>query len=177
MPNPYLGLYFFFFLNDPAPPEFYPFPLPGALPFGRRKRVSRGGQHGVARGRGNLPPPIGHLAAASPANGGAGGDVREGQLRHQEGHHHGLRDLVVNRQQRDGIQRGQPRHGDDRPQPRQAVGHPHQRLRPREEYRGQQRRPDQRKLDSPRPPRGERGDQPQDRHGGGSIPRSEEQTS
>src|ERR1035438_6256821 len=23
---------FFFFLNDPAPPEFYPFPLPAALP-------------------------------------------------------------------------------------------------------------------------------------------------
>src|SRR2546422_9723356 len=26
-------LIFFFFLNDPAPPEFYPFPLHAALPF------------------------------------------------------------------------------------------------------------------------------------------------
>src|SRR2546430_13653218 len=26
-------LFVFFFLNDPPPPEFYPFPLPAALPF------------------------------------------------------------------------------------------------------------------------------------------------
>src|SRR5256885_10642765 len=26
-------LFFFFFLNDPAPTEFYPFPLPAPLPF------------------------------------------------------------------------------------------------------------------------------------------------
>src|SRR5256885_7273003 len=26
--------FFFFFLNDPAPPEFYPFPLHAALPIG-----------------------------------------------------------------------------------------------------------------------------------------------
>src|SRR5256885_8327595 len=30
-----LAFFFFFFLNDPAPPEFSPFPLPAALPISR----------------------------------------------------------------------------------------------------------------------------------------------
>src|SRR2546430_13616093 len=35
-------LFIFFFLNDPAPPEFYPFPLPDALPISipARRRFS-----------------------------------------------------------------------------------------------------------------------------------------
>src|ERR1017187_375034 len=41
-----LSLYvFFFFLNDPAPPEFYPLPLPALLPLGK------GGPPQTARAR------------------------------------------------------------------------------------------------------------------------------
>src|SRR5256885_16684973 len=47
MPTPF---FFFFFLNDPAPTEFYPLPLPDALPIGvaGAHRVVAGGA-GVER--------------------------------------------------------------------------------------------------------------------------------
>src|SRR5256886_6247444 len=35
------SLYFFFFFNDPAPPEIYPLPLPVALPISGRGRPAR----------------------------------------------------------------------------------------------------------------------------------------
>src|SRR2546430_13413234 len=44
---------FFFFLNDPAPPEIYPFPLPAALPI----------SHALCRRPAAAPAPSGELLA------------------------------------------------------------------------------------------------------------------
>src|SRR5256885_15059508 len=83
--------FFFFFLNDPAPPESYPLPLPAALPIPPRAlwpapRARRAdGSHGC-----ELPPPRASRspaqARAFPRRAGAGGSyVRDGQLnRHGE---------------------------------------------------------------------------------------------
>src|SRR2546429_9685101 len=56
---------FFFFFNDPAPPEIYPLPLPDALPICAdalaRRRPRRGaGQH---------PPPVGGPGAGGGLEG------------------------------------------------------------------------------------------------------------
>jgi len=61
--------------------------------------------------------PIGHVAAASARNGGAGDEIREGNLRRQEGHHQGLAGFGVNRQESDSVDRSQQQHGDDHTQP------------------------------------------------------------
>ena len=96
-------------------------------------------------------PPIGHVAAARARNGEAGGEIRERNVRRQDGQHHRLARLEVERDHDDGVDRRQPQHGDDHAQPRQRVRHPRQRLRPGEQRRRQQRRPDHRHVDVGRP--------------------------
>src|SRR2546430_753738 len=60
---------FFFFLNDPAPPEFSPLPLPDPLPIGagRARPAADPGDH-VARGPLGILEP--HLDAIDNARGG-----------------------------------------------------------------------------------------------------------
>src|SRR2546428_12361236 len=85
--------FFFFFLNDPAPPEISPFPLPAALPFcpealGRAAVAGRllGRCRGDVRGGGSVrggPPRGAERTGAIPPGGGSGrattaaGGIRE----------------------------------------------------------------------------------------------------
>src|SRR5256885_12275840 len=58
---------FFFFLNDPAPTEFYTLPLPAALPISARLRARQGRQQRVAfRG---VQVAAGGVATQGPARG------------------------------------------------------------------------------------------------------------
>src|SRR2546430_3689759 len=74
MSNPYTVIYFFFFLNDPAPPEFSPLPLPAAFPspcisggarlLGARGRSARQQQRASRRGA----QPAAELASGATAH-------------------------------------------------------------------------------------------------------------
>src|SRR2546426_10541126 len=58
---------FFFFLNDPAPPEIYPLPLPDALPISchARRALARGAGSPRRSPRRARPPPRGLSTPAS----------------------------------------------------------------------------------------------------------------
>src|SRR2546430_5238791 len=63
---PYPHFDFFFFLNDPAPPEIYPLPLPAALPISwlraRPERAARYGVKAITRALAGIPgPTVVHL--------------------------------------------------------------------------------------------------------------------
>src|SRR2546425_9982327 len=57
--HPPHDFYFFFFLNDPAPPEFSPLPLPAALPISCPPRRGRRRRHHDDR-QGYEPHPAPH---------------------------------------------------------------------------------------------------------------------
>src|SRR2546422_8687067 len=64
-PFSHLFLSFFFFLNDTAPPEIYPLPLPDALPISFSWKVRRETLLGLEEGVPATPRNISPLAAAS----------------------------------------------------------------------------------------------------------------
>src|SRR5256886_5770336 len=84
---------FFFFFNDPAPPEIYPLPLHDALPIsgGRRPAVPRLGPaapvpRAVPVGDGGAPPPLrpGRHARRRRRVPGPGAHRRPGHARSEE---------------------------------------------------------------------------------------------
>ena len=96
-------------------------------------------------------PPVGRVTAARAGNGETGDEICDGNKRCQQRQHHGLWHFKVDRHEEYDIEHDQPQDDDDHTKPGQRVWHPHQRLRPGEKRRAEQRRPDQRHVYSGRP--------------------------